>query len=157
MTKGGLVGEDATLTTLVENLWKEDGWPLATDHRPDARRPRRDRAGDHGQGPRRGLCYDALVPVVVGDRGVLEQVIEGCGLDLELRAVDAPGDARGERGAVDLIDLDNMGEVRFGEIDADHGRAALEWIERACALARDGESRGSSPARSTRRPRRRAA
>jgi uncharacterized protein YgbK (DUF1537 family) len=26
VTKGGLVGEDATLATLVENLWKEDGW-----------------------------------------------------------------------------------------------------------------------------------
>jgi 4-phospho-D-threonate 3-dehydrogenase / 4-phospho-D-erythronate 3-dehydrogenase len=89
-----------------------------------------------------GSCYDAIVPVVVGDRGVLEQVIEGCGLDLELRAVDAPGDARGERGTVDVIDLDNMGEVRFGEIDADHGRAALDWIERACALARDGDVEG---------------
>jgi D-threonate/D-erythronate kinase len=26
VTKGGLVGEDATLTTLVDDLWKEDGW-----------------------------------------------------------------------------------------------------------------------------------
>jgi len=85
-----------------------------------------------------GSCYDALTPVVVGDRGVLEQVIDGAGLDLEIRTVDAPGDARGERGVVDLVDLDNMGEVRFGEIDAAHGRAALDWIEHACALARDG-------------------
>src|SRR3954447_11236954 len=89
-----------------------------------------------------GSAYDALVPVVVGDRGVLEQVIEGCGLDLELNPVESPGDARGERGVVDLIDLDNMGEVRFGEIDGDHGRAALEWIDRACALARDGAVQG---------------
>jgi 4-phospho-D-threonate 3-dehydrogenase / 4-phospho-D-erythronate 3-dehydrogenase len=35
-----------------------------------------------------------------------------------------------------------MGEVRFGEIDAGHGRAALQWIECACALARDGEVEG---------------
>jgi uncharacterized protein YgbK (DUF1537 family) len=27
VTKGGLVGEDATLDALVDNLWKEDGWP----------------------------------------------------------------------------------------------------------------------------------
>jgi uncharacterized protein YgbK (DUF1537 family) len=27
VTKGGLVGEDATLDALVENLWKEDKWP----------------------------------------------------------------------------------------------------------------------------------
>jgi 4-phospho-D-threonate 3-dehydrogenase / 4-phospho-D-erythronate 3-dehydrogenase len=84
-----------------------------------------------------GSCHDALVPVVVGDRGVLAQVVEGAGLDLEIRTVDGPGDARGERGTVDLIDLDNMGEVRFGAIDAAHGRAALDWIEHACALARD--------------------
>jgi 4-hydroxythreonine-4-phosphate dehydrogenase len=89
-----------------------------------------------------GSCYDAAVPVVIGDHGVLEQVVDGCGLDLELRRVESPGDARGERGVVDLVDLDNMGEVRFGAIDADHGRAALEWIEHACGLARDGAVEG---------------
>jgi 4-hydroxythreonine-4-phosphate dehydrogenase len=89
-----------------------------------------------------GSCYDVLTPVVVGDRGVLAQVIDGAGLDVEIRTVDAPGDARGERGTVDLIDLDNMGEVRFGEIDAAHGRAALDWIEHACGLARDGAVEG---------------
>jgi 4-hydroxythreonine-4-phosphate dehydrogenase len=89
-----------------------------------------------------GSCYDAAVPVAIGDHGVLAQVVDGCGLDLELRRVETPGDARGERGVVDLVDLDNMGEVRFGAIDADHGRAALEWIEHACALARDGAVEG---------------
>src|SRR3954453_2981016 len=89
-----------------------------------------------------GSAYDRLVPVVVGDGGVLEQVIAGCGLDLALRRVDSPAEARGERGTVDLVDLDNMGEVRFGEIDGEHGRAALEWIDRACALARDGAVQG---------------
>jgi 4-hydroxythreonine-4-phosphate dehydrogenase len=89
-----------------------------------------------------GSAYDALVPVVVGDRGVLEQVIEGCRLDLSINPVESPGDARGECGTVDLVDLENMGEVRFGEIDADHGRAALEWIDHACALARDGAVQG---------------
>src|SRR3954453_12857827 len=74
-----------------------------------------------------GSAYDHLVPVVVGDRGVLAQAIAGCGLELALRRVDDPGDARGERGTVELIDLDNMGEVRFGAIDGAHGRAALEW------------------------------
>jgi 4-hydroxythreonine-4-phosphate dehydrogenase len=85
-----------------------------------------------------GSAYDVMVPVVVGDRGVLEQVIDGCGLDLGLRRVAGPGDARGERGTLDLIDLGNMGGVRFGRIDGAHGRAALEWIDRACALAREG-------------------
>ena len=89
-----------------------------------------------------GSCYDTLIPAVIGDRGVLEQVVEGAGLDLEIRTVDSPADARGEPGVVDLIDLDNMGDVRFGEIDAAHGRAALDWIEHACTLARDGAVEG---------------
>jgi 4-phospho-D-threonate 3-dehydrogenase / 4-phospho-D-erythronate 3-dehydrogenase len=85
-----------------------------------------------------GSAYEHLVPAVVGAGGVLEQVIEGCGLDLELRRIEHPGEARGERGVIDVIDLDNIGDVRFGEIVGDQGRAALEWIERACALAREG-------------------
>src|SRR3954454_7193746 len=89
-----------------------------------------------------GSAYDHLVPAVVGDEGVLAQVVEGCGLDLELRNIEHPGDARGERGVVDLIDLDNIGDVRFGEIDSEQGRACLEWIERACALAREGAVEG---------------
>src|SRR4051795_1724517 len=89
-----------------------------------------------------GSAYDLLVPVVVGDGGVLGHPIAGCGVDLRLRCVEAPGEARGERGTVDLIDLANMGEVRFGEIDGAHGRAALEWIDHACALAREGAVQG---------------
>jgi 4-hydroxythreonine-4-phosphate dehydrogenase len=89
-----------------------------------------------------GSAYDHLVPVVVGSRGVLEQVVEGARLDLRIRAVESPADARGERGTVDLIDVANLAEARFGELDADHGRAALEWIERACVLVRSGEVQG---------------
>ena len=87
-----------------------------------------------------GSAFEHLVPVLIGTRGVIEQVIDGCSLDLELRVIDSPADA--EPGAANLIDLDNMGEVRFGEIDAHHGRAALEWIDHACALARDGAVHG---------------
>jgi 4-hydroxythreonine-4-phosphate dehydrogenase len=85
-----------------------------------------------------GSAYNLLRPVVVGSRGVLEQVIEGAGLDLRIHAIDAPADARAERGTVDLIDVGSLAEARFGEIDAEHGRAGLDWIERACALANEG-------------------
>jgi 4-hydroxythreonine-4-phosphate dehydrogenase len=85
-----------------------------------------------------GSVYDLLKPVAIGSRGVLEQVIEGARSALSVRVVDAPADARGERGTVDLIEAGDLAQARFGEIDASHGRAALDWIERACALARDG-------------------
>jgi 4-phospho-D-threonate 3-dehydrogenase / 4-phospho-D-erythronate 3-dehydrogenase len=85
-----------------------------------------------------GSAYDLMKPVVVGSRGVLEQVIEGAGLELQLRTIDAPADARGERGTVDLIEAGSLQKARFGEIDAEHGRAALDAIEKACSLDVDG-------------------
>ncbi len=85
-----------------------------------------------------GSAYELLKPVVVGSRGVLEQVIEGAGLDLEVRTIDLPGGARGERGTIDLIEAGTLERARFGEIDAEHGRAALDAIEKACSLDVDG-------------------
>jgi 4-hydroxythreonine-4-phosphate dehydrogenase len=85
-----------------------------------------------------GSAYDLMKPVGVGSRGVLEQVIEGAGLELRLRSIDAPADARGERGTVDLIETGSIEKARFGEIDAEHGRAALDAIEKACSLDVDG-------------------
>jgi len=85
-----------------------------------------------------GSAYDLMKPVAVGTRGVLEQVIEGVGLQLEVRTIDSPQDARGERGTVDLIEAGTLQEARFGEIDAEHGRAALDAIEKACSLDVDG-------------------
>ena len=85
-----------------------------------------------------GSAYDRLVPVAIGTSGVLRQVIDGAGLELEIRVLDSPADARGERGTVDLIETGELQEATFGELDAAHGRAALDWIERACALAREG-------------------
>jgi 4-phospho-D-threonate 3-dehydrogenase / 4-phospho-D-erythronate 3-dehydrogenase len=85
-----------------------------------------------------GSAYEKMKPVVVGTRGVLEQVIEGAGLELEIRVVESLSDARGERGTVDLIEAGSLQEARFGEIDAEHGRAALDAIEKACALDVDG-------------------
>jgi 4-hydroxythreonine-4-phosphate dehydrogenase len=85
-----------------------------------------------------GSAYDVMKPVVVGTRGVLEQVIEGAGLDLQVRTIDSPADARGARGTVDLIEAGTLQRARFGEIDAEHGRAALDAIEKACSLDVDG-------------------
>jgi 4-phospho-D-threonate 3-dehydrogenase / 4-phospho-D-erythronate 3-dehydrogenase len=85
-----------------------------------------------------GSAYDLMKPVAVGTRGVLEQVIEGAGLELQVRTIGSPAEARGERGTVDLIEAGTLSEARFGEIDAEHGRAALDAIEKACSLDVDG-------------------
>jgi len=85
-----------------------------------------------------GSAYDLLKPVAVGTRGVLEQVIEGAGLDLCVRVIASPDEASGERGTVDLIEAGTLQRATFGEVDAEHGRAALDAIEKACSLDVDG-------------------
>jgi 4-hydroxythreonine-4-phosphate dehydrogenase len=85
-----------------------------------------------------GSAYERMKPVAVGTRGVLEQVIEGAELELRIRTIDSPAAARGERGTVDLIEAGTLERARFGEIDASHGRAALDAIEKACSLDVDG-------------------
>jgi 4-hydroxythreonine-4-phosphate dehydrogenase len=85
-----------------------------------------------------GSAYDLMKPVAVGTRGVLEQVIEGAGLDLQVRVIGSPADARGERGTVDLIEAGTLQQAHFGRVDAEHGRAALDAIEKACSLDVDG-------------------
>jgi 4-hydroxythreonine-4-phosphate dehydrogenase len=81
---------------------------------------------------------EALRPLVVGDAGVLERAIAGCGLALEVRRVDGPETVGGAPGIVEVLDLDNVGEVPFGVVDPVCGRAAAESIEAACRLALAG-------------------
>jgi 4-phospho-D-threonate 3-dehydrogenase / 4-phospho-D-erythronate 3-dehydrogenase len=85
-----------------------------------------------------GSAYEHLKPVAIGTPGILRQVIDGAGLELEVRPIGSPAEARGERGTIELIEAGELQQATFGELDAAHGRAALDWIERACALAREG-------------------
>ncbi len=81
-------------------------------------------------------------PMVIGDARVMETVIKGCGLDLKLRSVSSAADVLGEPGSLEIIDLDNLKHHQFGVVDGAHGKAAIEYIEAACALARDGSVQG---------------
>ncbi len=82
---------------------------------------------------------DLCIPVVVGDRRVVEQAQALIGAALPLRAIEDPRQAD-EPGTVYLVDLHNLApeDYRFGEVSAATGRAAGEWIERATALALEG-------------------
>jgi 4-hydroxythreonine-4-phosphate dehydrogenase len=82
--------------------------------------------------------YEVMRPLVIGDGAAVAQVIAGRGLDLEVRTVSGPEDVRGDAGVVELLDLENAGEVRFGVVDPTYGRAAMDYIEVAAELARDG-------------------
>ena len=81
---------------------------------------------------------EACRPLVIGDRGVVERALETCRLSAEIHVVQRPGE---ETDALELIDLENVDLVslRVGQIQAQCGRAAFEYIERATRLALTGE------------------
>lgn len=79
----------------------------------------------------------AARPLVIGDRGVLEQVLEFCSVQTHIRVVTGPQDGEYTPGTVDLIDLRNidLDALQMGTVQQMCGRAAFEYIEKAVELA----------------------
>ena len=93
--------------------------------------------------------YAVCKPVVVGERGVMEQALGFCGLDLEMNVVDTAAEGRYEHGVIDLIDLHNVdvAELKIGEIQAMGGQAAFDYIKTVTelALAREVDAIATTP------------
>jgi 4-hydroxythreonine-4-phosphate dehydrogenase len=78
-------------------------------------------------------------PLVVGDAAVLRRAIELAGGVAEFRPVTEVVEARFDPRAPDVLDLGNvdLDQLRFGEVGAQAGRAAVEYVEEAVNLALD--------------------
>lgn len=88
------------------------------------------------------VAYDKCRPLVIGDKWAMEDAVRFTGLDLDVRGVDSVADAKFELGVIDVFDLKNLGnldKVPYGQVDADCGRAAGEYIEKAIYMAMDKE------------------
>ncbi len=79
--------------------------------------------------------------VVVGDRNVIERALEITNVELNVNVIESVKDANFETGTIDLIDMKNvnMDEFEFGEIQAQCGQAAFDYIEKAIDLAMKNE------------------
>ncbi len=78
---------------------------------------------------------------VVGDAGMMRRAVELLGLPLEIRPVEDPAEARFEGGVVDVVPASDLpGDLPFGKLDAQAGRAAYDYVERATRLAMDGKA-----------------
>jgi 4-hydroxythreonine-4-phosphate dehydrogenase len=84
----------------------------------------------------------AVRPIVIGDASVLEEAVEGCRLDLAVRPVAGAGDVTADPTVVEVLDLANVVELRHGTVDGAHGRAAVEYVEKAAELVRQGAVSG---------------
>ena len=82
--------------------------------------------------------YDVCRPLVIGDRRILERAsgwVGQCGIGYDV--VDDPASGRYEVGTVSLIDLANADptECCMGRVSAPAGRAAVQYVLRACDAA----------------------
>lgn len=84
---------------------------------------------------------DGVNIVVVGDKDVIERALEVTNTDLNINVIESVKEAKFEAGTIDLIDMDNvnMDEFKFGEIQAQCGQAAFDYIEKSIDLAMKNE------------------
>ncbi|WP_416729716.1 4-hydroxythreonine-4-phosphate dehydrogenase PdxA [Fictibacillus sp. JL2B1089] len=85
--------------------------------------------------------YDVCKPLVIGDAAVLEKAIAIVGADLRINEVTSPADGKYELGTVDVINLNNIdvNKLQYGEVSAQGGQGAFEYIKKAVELATAGE------------------
>lgn len=89
-----------------------------------------------------GEVFAACRPLVVGDRGVLERAAAWVDMRPRFEGMVEIGSGRYEEGTVPLLDLANveLADVPVGEVSAGAGRAAVEYVMRACDLAMAGQA-----------------
>ena len=94
----------------------------------------------------KALChdeiYDYCTPVVIGDVEPMRRVIKDCGLELELNVIPSPADALGRPKTADLIALNTIVDWNYGQVQANCGKAAFLYVEKAIRLAMTGEVDG---------------
>ncbi|MBB6449931.1 4-hydroxythreonine-4-phosphate dehydrogenase [Geomicrobium halophilum] len=78
---------------------------------------------------------------VIGQSDILEKAIEVTNSDLRLRKINHPNEAQFEYGQIDVLNLENVdtSSLRYGEVQAQCGQAAYDYIKKAVELANAGE------------------
>ena len=83
--------------------------------------------------------YDMCRPVVLGDAGVIRDIIAVCGLDLQVNAIDDVEKGVYTYKTIDVLDYKDidLSKRRFGELSAMCGEAAVRYTKEACQMAMD--------------------
>lgn len=85
--------------------------------------------------------YELCKPLVIGDEKVLAKADAIVEANLAINCITEPSEGKYEYGTVDLINLNNINieELNYGEVSAQCGQAAFDYIEKAVALAMNHE------------------
>ena len=81
--------------------------------------------------------YRHTRPLVVGSAAAMNDALALTGAEGAVRVVHSPEDARGDYGAIEVLDIENLDYARisYGQLSPAAGKAAVEWILRAGELA----------------------
>lgn len=85
--------------------------------------------------------YDVCKPLVIGDTAVIKKAIQIVEANLEVNEVSSPAEGKYELGTVDVINLDNIdiNTLEYGQVSAQGGQGAFEYIKKSVELAMDGQ------------------
>jgi 4-hydroxythreonine-4-phosphate dehydrogenase len=88
---------------------------------------------------RKDLRRKAL-PIVIGDAGAMEQALSIAKSSLRIQPIMEIGQAQDHPGMIPVLDLKNidLARLKHGRVDPMPGKAAVEYIEKAVALAMEG-------------------
>jgi 4-hydroxythreonine-4-phosphate dehydrogenase len=79
----------------------------------------------------------ACRPLVIGEASIMRRAIRLCHLDLSMRAIASPGEATGDLGLLEVLDLKNIDAASCppGVLSPQCGRAAVEYLYKSIDLA----------------------
>jgi 4-hydroxythreonine-4-phosphate dehydrogenase len=85
--------------------------------------------------------YDICQPLLVGDAGVFNHIIQKLNLNVTINAIQSVKEAKFEYGNIDVFDLKNVDleTLEFGVVSAMAGNAAFESVTKVIALALAGD------------------
>ncbi|MDO0971494.1 4-hydroxythreonine-4-phosphate dehydrogenase PdxA [Staphylococcus haemolyticus] len=83
--------------------------------------------------------YNICKPLMIGDYEVLKKAAEIVEAKVNFNLISNPEDGKYEYGTIDVIDLNNIDaeNLKYGEVSAECGKAAFEYIKKAVELAMD--------------------
>ena len=85
--------------------------------------------------------YAECRPLVIGDKQAMEEAVKIAKVNSEVSGIDHISEASFNHGTIDVYDLKNihLEKIPYGNVNADCGKAAGEYIEKAIHMALDKE------------------
>ena len=80
------------------------------------------------------------IPIVIGDAGAMEQALSIAKSSLRIQPIAEVEQAQDHPGMIPVLDLNNidLSRLKHGRVDPMPGKAAVEYVQKAVALAMEG-------------------